>query len=63
MKDVYTVDDLMEMFDCSKNVALRLKREIKAVSDITQNNRTVHRIDYENWCESKRLRGMANGNK
>lgn len=62
-KDVYTVDDIMVIFGCSKNVANRIKREIKAVSDITGNNRTVHKVDYENWCESKRMRGADNGNK
>lgn len=63
MKEVMKLEDIMEIFECSKNVANRLKREIKAVSDITGNNRTIHRVDYENWCESKRIRSMANGNK
>lgn len=63
MKEVMKLEDIMEIFECSKNVANRLKREIKAVSDITGNNRTVHRVDYENWLESKRIRSAANGNK
>jgi predicted phage-related endonuclease len=63
MKEVMKLEDIMEIFECSKNVANRLKRELKAVSDITGNNRTIHRVDYENWCESKRIRSMANGNK
>lgn len=63
MKEVMKLEDIMELFECSKNVANRLKREIKAVSDITGNNRTVHRVDYENWLESKRIRSTADGNK
>ena len=56
-KQVYDIHDLMEMFSCGKNSALRLKKEIKAVSDITHNNRIVHHIDYALWCEAARQRG------
>ena len=63
MKEVYDVNDLMELLHCSKVIALKVKREIKAVSDITQNVRTVHRVDYENYIESKRLRSAETKDK
>ena len=63
VKEVMKAEDIMELFGCSKNVANRIKREIKAVSDVTGNNRTIHRVDYENWLETKRIRSAANGDK
>ncbi len=55
-KEVFDVYDIMDIFQCSKTMAQRRKREIKAISDITKNARTVHRIDYENYLEFYRLR-------
>ncbi len=50
---VYKHSDIMQMFRCGVNKAYALMREIKSVSDITHNNRTVHRIDVELWERSK----------
>ena len=55
-KDVFDIYDIMDIFQCSKVMAGRRKREIKAISDITKNVRTVHRIDYENYLEFHRLK-------
>lgn len=59
-KQVYDINDLMELFSCGKNTALRLKKEIKKASDITHNNRIVHVIDYEIWLDSARKKGAVN---
>lgn len=44
-----SIKDLMRVYDCGYNVAFRIMREIKAVSDIMKVKGKVTLSDYERW--------------
>jgi len=44
-----SIKDLMRIYDCGYNVAFRIMREIKAVSDIMKVKGKVTLSDYERW--------------
>lgn len=46
--------DLMKVFDCGRNSAQRVMREIKAVSDIAKLKGKITVADYDNWFNGKK---------
>ena len=48
-----TIADLRQAFDCGRNTAERLMREIKAKSDIAKLKGKVTVTDYEIWFNGK----------
>ncbi|MEG1805578.1 MAG: hypothetical protein RR327_04195 [Clostridia bacterium] len=43
-------NDIMKIYDCGESVALRIKREIKSVSDTTHCSKIVSEKDFYLWA-------------
>ena len=48
-KEVFTVKDIEVIFSVKKNVAYRIIRNIKSVSDRLELSGRIHRKDYEDY--------------
>ena len=58
-KEVFNVNDIMIICQCGKNLAYKIIREIKSVSDRLNLSGRVHRKDYEDYLERKNKREVC----
>lgn len=53
-KQYFDVEDIKNIFACNKNIAYRIIREIKSVSDILRISGKVAIADYQRWQKQNR---------
>lgn len=59
-KQYLSTADIMQIFDCGKNTAYRIIREVKAVSKILPIAGKISVADYELWIEKMKNKGGLN---